>query len=145
MYTIAHTPRLNTGIANGKIIFYKGINPNFRNEIKLKPLILNDIDAIQAQMINILKTPIGSEYFMPDFGSNIYYRLGDPINMETSFLLEQDTVEALSKWMGGHIEVYLNSSYVTPIYEEDAYDIAVAYSPIFTKADAGTLNFKVFR
>lgn len=145
MDTIAHTPRLNTGVANEKIIFYKGLNPNFRNELRIKPLILKDIDAIQAQMINILKTPIGSEYFLPDYGSNIYYRIGDPMNAETAYLLELDTISALSKWMAGHIEVFLNSSYVTPIYEEDAYDIAVAYAPVFTKAETGTLNFKVYR
>lgn len=143
MQGINYTGRLNTGIIQDKIIFFKDINNKFLNQSDLKPLIITDLEAIETQIINVLTTPIGTEPFMPTYGSNIYYRISDTINVETSYLLEIDTVTALNTWMADRIDVFIGGSYVTPYPEEDAYDILVSYS---LKTGLGReLSYRVYR
>lgn len=139
-----HFPRLTTGRTHDKVIFYKDLNRAFKNEADIKPLLVTDLDAIQGQMVNILATTQGSEWFMPDYGSLLPYRLGEPMNIETAFLLEEDTALALNKWMGNHITVYMNGVIVTPYYEENYYDIEIPYFPKFSMV--GTIfNFRAYR
>ena len=144
MENFKHIPRLTVGKVEDKVIFYRDINRNFLNEAKVKPLILTDLDAIQAQMINVLVTPTGTEEFMPTYGSLLPFRLGEPMNVQTSFLLEEDTHIALDKWMKEHIIVYMNGVYVTPVYEYDYYDIEIPYRPKYSMV--GTIfNFRAYR
>jgi phage baseplate assembly protein W len=144
MRGIDYTGRLNTAILQDKIVFYKDLNNKYLDQSQLTPLILTDLEAIEAQMINVLVTPIGTEPFMPTYGSMLYYRISEPINVETAYLLEIDTIEALKMWMSDRITVYMGGTYITPYTEEDAYDIQVAYS-VNNGLSGKQLNYRIYR
>lgn len=98
-------------------IYYSDVNSSFRRDDQ--PLIVIDSHAINRQMNNVLSTPLGSDWFEPTFGSLLPYRLFDPITPMMAFLLRNDTIDALSKWMSSKILVDTVNSKVNP-YNDDA-------------------------
>jgi len=112
-------------------IYYIDINSSYRQD--QKGLIVYDEDAIKVQIANIMSTPLGSDHFEPTYGSNVPYRLQDPINERTSFLLRNDTIGALGKWMAGRITVNAALSTVRPIANDpdaEGYEVKIYYSII---------------
>lgn len=112
-------------------IYYIDINSQYK--VDTKGLIVYDEDVTNMQIANIFATPIGSDDFEPTFGSNLPYRLYDPINDVTSYLMYNDTIAALTKWMQnpGRLVINLPTSYVRPINNDpdnEGYEIKISYS-----------------
>lgn len=140
-YTVApHSdiPIVEGGLASVKKIdvYYIDINRAYKEN--LKGIILYDEDVINGEIANILATPLGSDQFEPTFGSNVPYRLMDPINDITAWLLYTDTIGALNTWMvqKGVITLVNPSSYIVPIDgnpDREGYEINMVYRNNMTK------------
>lgn len=123
-------------------IYFIDINSNYR--LDLKGLIIYDEDVIRNQISNILATPLGSDAFEPTYGSNLPYRIHDPITDATAFLLYNDTIDAIGNWMRSKITVLPAQSYVRPIDgdpDNDGYEINLIYYNNTTKAIAAYNGF----
>ena len=60
----------------------------------------------------------------------IPYRLFDPINEMTAFLIYTDTIEAVRKWMGNSVTVFEDQAYVTPVNNDpdsEGYEVVLPY------------------
>lgn len=135
---VSDIPIVEGGLSGGRKldIYYVDINTAFKRN--LKGLILYDEDVVKGEIANILSTPLGSDHFEPTYGSNVPYRLMDPINNVTSWLLENDTISALNKWLQepGVISMQLSNSYVIPINnnpDSEGYEIKFTYRVNKTK------------
>ena len=123
------TKKLNT--------YYIDINSEY--SVNQKGLIVYDTDAIKNQISNILATPLGSDHFEPTFGSNLPYRLYDPITSGTAFLIYNDTIGAVSRWMGDRIAVNQALTIVRPMDNDpdsEGYEIRMPYQILFNKVIA---------
>jgi len=111
------------------IIYYSDINNMF--SLDGDEVVVIEYEAVNRQITNILSTPLGSESFEPTFGSLLPYRLFQTVSPVTAWVIENDTIEALKKWMGGRITVNGPSSYVRPLYgdpDNEGYEINLTYS-----------------
>lgn len=110
-------------------------------------LLVTNTLAIRQKIRNVLATPVGSEYFEPTYGSLLPYRLMDPINSTTAWLLKTDTAMAIQQWLGRLIRVDMSRVVVAPIYgspDSEGYEIVVPYS-ILETSEADSYQFKVLR
>ncbi len=118
-------------------VFYVDVNSGYKQN--LKGLVIYDDDVVSQQVANIFATPLGSDPFEPTFGSNVPYRLFEPINDMTAFLLYADCISALIQWMQkpGRILVNTASSFVRPINNDpdtEGYEVKMVYSIVQAKA-----------
>lgn len=123
-------------------IYYIDVNVNYT--VDQKGLIVYDTDAIKNQMSNVLATPIGSDHFEPTYGSNLPYRLYDPITAGTAFLIYSDTISALQKWMGNRILINQALAFVRPIDNDpdsEGYEIRMPYQILYNKVIAEFHSF----
>lgn len=128
-------------------IYYIDINCNYLKD--LKGLIIYDEDVVKVEVANILATPLRSDHFEPTFGSNIPYRLQDPISDKTSWLLTNDSIEALTFWLEerGVIRLQKNLCYVRPALnmpDMEAYEIKMVYT-ILKNSVVATFNSFLIR
>ena len=120
-----YTSRGTLRVTSSRII---DVNPYYQSN--QDRLLLRDTDAIKQKIRNILSTPIGSEYFEPEYGSMIPYRIHDPINDGTAWILRTDTVIALQRWMGNLITVDMAKVKVALLYDTpdgEGYYIFIPY------------------
>jgi phage baseplate assembly protein W len=108
------------------IVYHSDINTNF--QYTSSSLIVKGKSALDNQISNILSTPIGSDQFEPLYGSNLPFRLHDPINAFTASLIKQDSIEAINTWMFGVIDVDFNRSSVEELATDEGYSIIITYS-----------------
>lgn len=112
-------------------VYYIDINSSYK--IDTKGIIVYDDDVVNMQIANIFATPIGSDDFEPTFGSNLPYRLFDPITDLTSYLMFNDSIGALTTWMQNPGRLVINSpaSYIRPINNDpdtEGYEIKISYA-----------------
>lgn len=108
------------------------------------PIIIDNEEAIKLQILNILGTTIGTEDFEPTYGSNLPYRLFEPISDIMSFLIEQDTISALRTWMGDRINLLYPGTEVVPYMDEDCYVVNIRYQ-IISSGHISDFGFKLLR
>lgn len=106
--------------------------------------ILTEERALRAQCINILSTPLGSEPFEPEYGSLLPYRLFEPINQRTAWMIENDTIIALTRWMRGRLHIPREQCFVRPIENEDGYYIQLNAQVLRSRAVV-EWNISVYR
>jgi len=89
-------------------------------------IIVTETTAVQAQMRHLLSTLRGTEPFEPYFGSLLPLRLYQPITKVMGFMLETDTIIAISTWMASMVRVAANVKF-EPLTDEDGYRIEIPY------------------
>jgi phage baseplate assembly protein W len=117
--------------------YYSDINSLFN--LDGNPLLIYDEIAINRQISNVLGTPLGSEEFEPLFGSNLPYRIFDAITNTNAWLIRNDSIEALRRWMSGIIDINIGGSDVIPLGEEsseDGYYVYISYTIIRNRKTA---------
>lgn len=127
-------------------IYYVDLNRSYIQD--LKGLIVYDEDVVKRMVANILATPLGSDDFEPTYGSNVPYRLMDPINDKTSWLLHIDTIQALTTWLEDRNIISLDKSkcYVRPADnnpEIEAYEIQMVYTILKSSVVASFNSFLI--
>ena len=113
-------------------VFYKDVNLDWGGlSDRAGSVTVFDHAAIQQKMSNVLGVVEGEEPFEPGFGSRLPYQLFEPVNVDTAFEIEFDTIIALRKQMPAEITVFINGTSVEPLDEElsqaEGYDVQIAY------------------
>lgn len=70
------------------------IQPTERGEIEK----VEGLESIKQSMFVILSTPIGSYFFLEDFGSNLHKLKFEPNDEILESLLRYNVVESITKW-----------------------------------------------
>ena len=115
---------------------YSDVNADFG--LSSRGELLLDINAINSSIENILSTVPGERVFLPEFGSNIWGLLFDPVNENTADTLLTLLTNAVERWEN-RVVVDVRKSRVIPNYDENSYEVYIAY--IIVQLDQeGTYN-----
>ena len=119
-------PNKKTVIPSKKIRF-RDVNCDYGLAINQMQLLVDNDLAINTQIKNLLSTTYGSEDYEPTFGSSLPLRIMEPINLVSAYLIERDTIGAISTWMNDRIRLVLKGAFVVPLYDEEGYNIELPY------------------
>lgn len=119
-------PNIKSTIIPAKIKF-RDVDCDYGLNRSHSALLVDNNLAITNHIKNLLSTPIGTEDFEPGYGSNLPYRIMEPINIYSAFSIETDTIIAIIKWMSDRIRIVLSDSFVEPLPSEDGYLIQISY------------------
>jgi phage baseplate assembly protein W len=131
-------PNKRTVIQPARVRF-RDVDCDFKVYKDHNNLLVDNDASIHNQLKNLFSTPTGSEDFESRFGSNIPFRIMEPINRQSSFLLEMDTIVAIAMWMSDRLRLVIPGPTITPLYDEDGYNIELPYVKI------GSEEFNVFK
>jgi phage baseplate assembly protein W len=92
---------------------------------KTNPLVYG-ADSIYQSITNILSTPTHTRLFQLEFGSDIETLLFEPMDEIIVIKLYDAIVDAINKW-DDRVSVSYNESSVTPIYEENKYELLLIF------------------
>lgn len=121
--------------------YYRDINNQWNVSINA---IVEDEMAVKRQIDNLLGTPIGTEFFEPTYGSNLPFRIMDPINEMTAYIIETDTFLAIWTWMRDRVTLDYSRSKIYPIEEADGYVVDLVYY-VIKSSKMVTYKFEVLR
>jgi phage baseplate assembly protein W len=86
-----------------------------------------DDEALTGSILNIIKTRKGERVFNPDFGSNVYHSLFEPMTSTCRITLEAQIENALHQW---EPRIVLNFVNITAEEERNAYNVSIGYTPV---------------
>ena len=121
--------------------YYRDVNNQWA---KGTDALVDDELAAKRQIDNLLGTPIGSEHMEPTYGSDLPFRIMDPINPMMAYLLETDTFLAIWKWMRDRIVLDYVNSRIVPLEIDDGYLIDLRYF-IIKSSKLVTYKFEIIR
>jgi len=101
---------------------YSDLNQSFDKTT----VLVEDERSVRQSIIAILKTPIGTRFFQPEFGSRLEDLLFDPLDPLTALNIRRSIFEAIQRW---EPRVIIDSklSSITPNEDENKYDVIIAY------------------
>jgi phage baseplate assembly protein W len=73
---------------------------------------------VKAMLIHLLLTRKGSRYFLPDFGTNLYQYIFEPLDDITLGKIESEIQDAVEKYIPN---LKLNDVIITRVGDEDKY------------------------
>ena len=89
-----------------------------------------DVVSIYASsLVNLFNCPIGARgpIFEPEYGTNLYQLLQEPIDEQTSDLIMISLIQAISRWEP-RITIDYGATSVTPNYRIPGYQIRITYT-----------------
>lgn len=119
--------------------YFTDININYSQDFE--PVVLENLRALDNQIIHILSTPFYTREFEPEFGSRIPEMLFEPVDEITGWLMRTAAYEALTRWMVDQlgrprITINLNSTFFTPNEDDYAYTGQIVYQELLTGMNA---------
>lgn len=54
--------------------------------------------AVKKSLINLIRTPVGTRPFAPDYGTRVYDFLFEPADTETELLLNEEIAQAIDRF-----------------------------------------------
>lgn len=103
------------------------------------PRVTNE-EAVKNSIINIINTMKGSRRMLPEFATNIYSMLFEPIDERTASSIRSIFVDSIKRWDD---RVEIDKFSVVPNYDENLYKCLLSYR-IKGSRELRTLNW-VFR
>jgi len=73
---------------------------------------------VKAMLIHLLLTRKGSRYFLPDFGTNLYQYIFEPLDEITLGKIESEIQDAVEKYIPN---LKLNDVIITRVGDEEKY------------------------
>lgn len=135
-----YSPRPNRKIISQPArVRFRDIDCDYKVYPTHNKIIVDNDAALHNQIKNLLSTPLESEDFESGYGSNLPYRIMEPISPLMSYLMEMDTIVALSTWMSDRLRVVIPGAQIEPLYDDDGYHIELPYIKI------GSNEFNVFK
>lgn len=91
-----------------------------------QPLV-EGVEAVRQSILNILNTPKGTRFFMPEFGSNLHKILFEPMNQTTELMLMNEIYVALKRWEP-RVNLIYNRCKVIADYTSLEYSVTLCFS-----------------
>jgi phage baseplate assembly protein W len=80
-------------------VFFSDLPLNFiANPITLDIPTLKNEAAVKRALLNLIKTPVGSRPFRPDYGSKIYNYLFEPADVSTELEINEELAREIQKY-----------------------------------------------
>jgi len=80
-------------------VFFSDIPLNFiANPITLDIPVLKNEAAIKKALMNLIKTPVGTRPFRPDYGTKIYDYLFEPADISTEIEINEELAKEIQKF-----------------------------------------------
>jgi phage baseplate assembly protein W len=80
-------------------VFFSDLPLNFiANPITLDIPTLKNEAAVKRALLNLIKTPVGSRPFRPDYGSKIYDYLFEPADVSTELEINEELAREIQKY-----------------------------------------------
>lgn len=109
--------------------------------VNLDPSLITDVKAIRGSIYNILMTPLGTRYRLPEFGSALLWLIQEPRDLNTAFQIKNATLAAIDRWEP-RVEVDATQSKVD-LFGLDGYSMSlVFYMPRFSQTASFALNIR---
>lgn len=90
------------------------------------PELLADDRAISNSLYNIVTTPLGTRYRIPEYGSALLWLLKEPLDNITAFQIEASLVQAIERWEP-RVRIIREQTKVTPNLSITGFDIVLTY------------------
>lgn len=117
----------------------KYIDINTNVGLTIKPDLLTELAAVKNSIFNILMTPLGTRYRLPEFGSALLWIIGEPKDLTTENQIRNAVVRAIQRWET-RVTVDINSVQIKSI-GVTGYGIEIPFMLNGTNAYASlTLN-----
>ncbi len=82
------------------------------------------INAVKASIRNIILTRKGSRRMRPEFASDLWDYIFEPMDEITAQSIGEEALETIEKWDS---RVIVENIHVSPIYERNLYNIQVTF------------------
>ncbi len=106
--------------------------------VNLDPDLVTDAKAIRSSIYNILMTPLGTRYRLPEFGSALLWLLMEPHDDTTAFQMKNAVLQSVGRW---ETRIRLDAVQTTVnTFGVDGYSINVVY---YMPRFAQTSNFSM--
>lgn len=99
-----------------------------------KPDLLPNERAILNSLFNLFQCPVGARgpIAEPEYGSQIYSLLHEPINLVSANRIRAVAVQAIQRWEP-RIQLDIAGTTVIPDYSSNSFHMVVAFTVIATK------------
>lgn len=84
-----------------------------------------DKNVVLISVRNIIVTPRRSRFFLPDFGTSLYYYLFEQLDKQTTAQLQTEIKEQVATW---EPRVSVHDVTVTPSIEEQSLQVTIVFS-----------------
>jgi len=105
--------------------YYSDININLDKTITGDIEKNDDIDAVKNSLTNILGTLQGGRRMLPEFATNVYSLLFDPIDEITAYNIGNIMLESIQKW---DERVVVKEIAVIPDYDNNQYNVSLNFT-----------------
>jgi phage baseplate assembly protein W len=97
-----------------------GVNFPFLDGVNGEYLYLTEIPEreIKSNLIHLLLTRKGSRYFLPDFGTNLYQYIFEPLDDIVKANIENEIYDSVAKYIPN---LKVNKINITQFYDNPAY------------------------
>jgi len=108
-------------------VIYRDVNSQFT--LDGKPLLLDNIHAVNNEIINLILTQVGERHFEPEFGSRLPNLIFDQPIAFTDWLMEDELFIAVNRWLP-NVRIDFNRSTIQAMVGEGGYYFKLIYSVI---------------
>lgn len=111
-------------------IYHSDVNAEW--QVDNQPLILKNVQATRAKIVNVFTVLLGEEHHASEFGSLIQLRLMEGITTRIAALIRVDTIIALREQLSDEISLLANECAVRELTENeggDGYAVDIVYAP----------------
>lgn len=97
------------------------------DQVRTKERVLvYDIDAVFQSIVNILSTPMGTRFFLPEFGSALEDFLFEPLDDVTGLAILTEVTGAINRW-DPRVLVDYGKSHVDPDYDNNRFNVTLLF------------------
>lgn len=120
-------------------ILYLDINANYTQDHQ--QLILDNVNAVNGELLNLILTAIGERHFEPEFGSTLPGLIFDQPTQFTTWIMEDALFKAVQRWLPS-VRINFDQSIIAPLdMDIGGYYFKLVYS-IVGLTNSATVDFR---
>lgn len=118
---------------------FKDISLAFqRHPITNDVTVLTNQTAISRSIRNLVLTNVGEKFFKPNIGSRVNSSLFELLDMGAGTAIRSEIESTIKNY---EPRVFLNTVQVTPLYDDNAFDVVISYFVVGQPNNTQTIDF----
>ena len=118
---------------------FKDISLAFqRHPITNDVTVLTNQTAISRSIRNLVLTNVGEKFFNPNIGSRVNSSLFELLDMGAGTAIRSEIESTIKNY---EPRVFLNTVQVTPLYDDNAFDVVISYFVVGQPNNTQTIDF----